>query len=380
MYTGAEIDSYRKVLLVGGGTGGHFYPLIAIAEQFNMLKQRPELYYAGPDEYDAEALRNEGIEFIRIPSGKQRRYASFLNFLDFFKVLFGTGVALVKLFILYPDVIVSKGGYTSVPIILVAGFLRIPIIVHESDSVVGKANRLGLRFAKHIITSYENVSLPRTKAKQHLLGIPVRQALLNPPSETAVEILGIDSERPVILILGGSQGAERINAFVLDSLDELLPDCTVIHQTGAKHFDNCVQSVEKLIPNPELRKHYHPVPFLNGTTLNDAYCVASLIISRAGSGSIYEIALHGKPSILIPIPEDISHDQRSNAYAYARSGATVVMEEKNLSDNLLRAEIERIMQNSAVYDGMVASAKTFAKNSATIEIATLITQVSIEHR
>lgn len=380
MYTGAEIDSYRKIVLVGGGTGGHFYPLIAIAEQFNRLNRRPELYYVGPDEYDPEALRNENIKFIQITSGKRRRYSSFLNFFDFFRVCIGTGVALIKLFILYPDVIVSKGGYTSVPVILVAGFLRIPIIVHESDSVVGKANRLGLRFAKHVITSYEDVVLPHTKAKQHLLGVPVRQALLNPPTPNAISSLGIDPERPVILILGGSQGAERINAFILDSLDELLPDCTVIHQTGERHFENCVQSVEKLIPNPDLRKHYHPFPFFDSVMLNDAYHAASLVISRAGSGSIYEIALHGKPSILIPIPEDISHDQRSNAYAYARSGASLVMEEKNLSDSLLRAEIERIMQNDEVYNGMVASAKSFAKNSAAIEITTLITQVSIEHR
>lgn len=380
MYTGAEIDPYRKILLVGGGSGGHFYPLIAIAEQFNMLKQRPELYYAGPDEYDPEALRTEEIKFIQITSGKQRKYRSFLNYLDFFKVFIGTCVALVKLFILYPDVIVSKGGFTSVPVVLAAGFLRIPIIVHESDSVVGKANRLALKFAKHVITSYENVQLPKTKAKQHLFGIPVRQVFLTPPTPTAISSLGIDPERPVILIIGGSQGAERINSFILDSLDELLTDCTVIHQTGTANFETCVQTVEHLIPDPEIRKHYHPMPFLNGVMLNDAYHVASIVISRAGSNSIYEIALHSKPSILIPIPEGVSHDQRTNAYAYARSGAAVVMEEKNLSDKLLRVEIERIIENSDVYNAMVDSAKTFAKNSAALEITTLITKVSIEHR
>lgn len=379
MFKGSHIDSHRKVLLVGGGTGGHFYPLIAIAEQFNTAQSRPELYYAGPDEYDPEALRNEGIEYLSVGAGKQRRYASILNFLDIFKALFGSFTALIKLFILYPDVVVSKGGYTSVPVVLAAGFLRIPIIVHESDAVVGKANRLGLRFAKHVVTAYDNVPLPKTKAVQHVLGIPIRQVFQNPPTPNAVSSLGIDPERPVILIIGGSQGAERINAMVLDSLDELLPDCTIIHQTGNLHYTTCVQSADALIPDPELRKHYHPMAFLSGVMLNDAYHAASLVISRAGSTSIYEIALHGKPSIIIPIPENISHDQRSNAYAYARSGAALVMEEKNLSDNLLRAEIERIMQNGETYDAMATAARGFAKKDAALHITNLITKVSIEH-
>ncbi|QQR65156.1 UDP-N-acetylglucosamine--N-acetylmuramyl-(pentapeptide) pyrophosphoryl-undecaprenol N-acetylglucosamine transferase [Candidatus Kaiserbacteria bacterium] len=379
MFKGTNIDSHRKVLFVGGGTGGHFYPLIAIAEQFNLAGSRPELYYAGPNEYDSETLRNEGIEFIKVNAGKRRRYASILNYFDVFKTFFGSFTALIKLFILYPDVVVSKGGYTSVPIVIAAAILRIPLIVHESDAVVGKANRLGLRFARHVITSYDNVPLPPTKAEQHLLGIPIRQVFLTPPTQNAFSTLGIDAERPVILIIGGSQGAERINAMVLDSLDELLPDCTVIHQTGELHFNMCTATADALIPDQESRKHYHPIAFLNSVMLNDAYHLASLVISRAGSTSIYEIALHGKPSIIIPIPEDISHDQRSNAYAYARFGAALVMEEKNLSDNLLRAEIERIMQNGEIYDTMAGAARAFAKKDAALHITNLITKVSIEH-
>ena len=379
MFKGSHIDSRHKVLFVGGGTGGHFYPLIAIAEQFNTAESRPELYYAGPNEYDPESLQSEKIEFMSIPAGKQRRYASLLNFFDFFKTIFGSFVAFIKLYILYPDVVVSKGGYTSVPVVLAAGLLRIPLIVHESDAVVGKANRIGLIFAKHVITAYDTVPLPKTKAKQHILGIPIRQVFLNPPTQDTVSNLGIDPTRPVILIIGGSQGAERINTMVLDSLDELLPDCTIIHQTGDLHYTTCTTTADALIPDPEFRKHYHPIAFLDSVMLNDAYHAASLVISRAGSTSIYEIALHGKPSIIIPIPEDISHDQRSNAYAYARSGAALVMEEKNISDNLLRAEIERIMQNGAIYDAMAAAANTFAKKDAALHITNLITRVSIEH-
>lgn len=379
MSTPTHIDTDRRILLVGGGTGGHFYPLIAIAEYLNTLPSRPELYYAGPDEYDTGALQREGITFIRIGSGKQRRYASFLNFLDVFKTFFGTWSALIKIFILYPDVIVSKGGYTSVPVILASAFFRIPIIVHESDSVLGRANRLALRFARHIITAYDGMVLPPSSAVQHTLGIPVRSELSAPVSSDAISSFSIDPNRPVILIIGGSQGAQRINEFVLDSLDELLSDFTIIHQTGTLHFDSCAQSAKVLITNPELQQHYHPVPFLEGTSLNDAYHLAWIVISRAGSGSIQEIALHGKPSILIPIPEEISHDQHSNAYAYARSGATIVIEEKNLSDDLLRIEIGRMMQNPDVYRTMQEAAYAFGKKDATAQIVDLVTRVSIEH-
>lgn len=379
MNTSVHIDPYKKILLVGGGSGGHFYPLIAIAEEFNTHTTRPELYYAGPDEYDSEALRAEGIQFISISSGKHRRYNSFLNFLDIFKVAYGTCVALVKLFILYPDVVVSKGGYTSVPVVFAAGLLRIPIIVHESDSVLGKANKFALHFAQHIITAYEHVRLPETKAQQHTLGIPIRKVLHGKASTSAISLLNINPDKPVILVIGGSQGAERVNALILDSLDELLADYTIIHQTGKVHYENCVQSAKILITNEEWQKNYHPVAFLNAPELNDAYHLASLIISRAGSGSIYEIALHGKPSILIPIPEEISHDQHSNAYAYARSGATQVIEEKNLSDDLLSAEIERIMQDSVAYTAMATAAQSFGEKHTTREITDLITHVSIEH-
>ncbi len=140
-----------------------------------------------------------------------------------------------------------------------------------------------------------------------------------------------------------------------------------------------MESAQILITNEEWLKHYHPVAFLNASELNDAYHLASLVISRAGSGSIYEIALHGKPSILIPIPEEISHDQHSNAYTYARSGATLVIEEKNLSDDLLSAEIERIMQDSVAYTTMATAAQSFGTNHTTKEITDLITHVSIEH-
>jgi UDP-N-acetylglucosamine--N-acetylmuramyl-(pentapeptide) pyrophosphoryl-undecaprenol N-acetylglucosamine transferase len=368
-----------RIMLVGGGTGGHFYPLVALAEAMCAVAPRPRLYYAGPNPYDETTLQKFNIEFVKIFSGKQRRYASLLNIIDSFKVFFGTLTALIKLFIIYPDVIVSKGGYTSAPIILAGAFLRIPILIHESDSVMGRANILGTRFAKDIVVNYPEIQVPKTRGAVHTLGIPIRKALMGKPTENMHEAFGIDPERPVILILGGSQGAERINELVLDSLDELLTRFTVIHQTGKAHFDLCTASADNLIPDTERRQYYIPKPFFSDTALNDLYALADLVISRAGSTSIYEIALHGKPSIIIPIPQEISHDQRSNAYAYARRGATSVIEESNITDNLLLAEIERIMKNREVYTEMSTAALNFGKTDTAERMTALILERAKQH-
>lgn len=369
-----------RILLVGGGSGGHFYPLISIAESLNAHPAHPTLFFAGPDRYDETALTHENISYIHIKAGKQRRYTSILNTIDMVKTAWGVFVALIRLYILYPDVVMSKGGYTSVPVVLAAAFLRIPIVIHESDAVVGRANKLASRFARHIIVAYEEAknALPHHVPVQKL-GIPIRSAFFQKPTVHAIADFGIDPSRPVILVIGGSQGAEKINSFILDALDELLVDFSVIHQTGVPHHELCVVSAENLIPNIELRKHYHAVPFLNAQSLNDAYWLSRIVISRAGSTSIYEIALHGKPSILIPISEEVSHDQRTNAYAYARSGGAIVLEEKNLSDGLLRAEIDRIMQDDATYEQMSRSASQFAQTDTAQKMAEILIETAKTH-
>jgi UDP-N-acetylglucosamine--N-acetylmuramyl-(pentapeptide) pyrophosphoryl-undecaprenol N-acetylglucosamine transferase len=350
-----------RIMLVGGGSGGHFYPLISLGEALAQEGERVDLYYIGPEAYDAEALRRIGATFVLCPSGKRRRYASFLNVLDVFKVIQGFFVALYKLYILYPDVIVSKGGYTSVPVILAAAFLNIPIVVHESDTRPGRATSLAARFTKHIAISFEDA---RPYFKRHdvvFTGIPVRSELLLPPVGDEHTRLGVDESVPTLLVLGGSQGAERLNTLMLESLDELLPHYNIIHQTGKNNFNITVLSARELIADDALLARYRPIAFFDDpNTLNAAYHASSLIISRAGTGTIYEVALHAKPSILIPIPETISHDQKTNAYTYARSGAATVLEETNLGDTLLTEEITRIMKNTAIWSDMARRAQAFA--------------------
>ena len=369
-----------RIVLTGGGTGGHFYPLIAIAESIrgNSLSANAELYYIGPDEYDKEALDSFDIKFVSCPSGKMRRYFSFKNFIDIFKVIFGFFVALWKLFIIYPDAVMSKGGYTTVPVVLAAWFLRIPVVVHESDVRPGISNKIGGMVATYVAVSWPETADRFNAHKVALTGIPFRASVLA-PAEAPKTQLGLPETIPLILILGGSSGAERINTLVLDSLDELLPQYTVIHQTGKDLYEGVVEAAEALLEGKGYKERYVPVAFLDAAKMNLALTGADLIVSRAGSGTIFEIAAHGKPSIIIPIPETISHDQRTNAYSYARSTDAIVLEEGNISDGLLSAEIARIMGDTTLYTTMAEKARAFAPADASEKISDILRQIATAH-
>lgn len=374
-----NLISASRFVLVGGGSGGHFYPLMSIAKS---LRERGvhSLYYMGPEPYNAPLLTFMQIAFIPCPAGKQRRYLSFLNVLDIGKTLMGIVIALFRLYSIYPDAVITKGGYASVPVVIAAAILRIPIVVHESDTRPGRANLLAARYARTIGISFED-ALPFFKHPSvHLVGIPMREELMRPPSPDPYGALGLEPETPIILILGGSQGAERINELVLQSLKLLLPKYAIIHQTGKKHFEITVLSARELIRDAELLKRYRPVPFVDDPALlNDLYHISTLIISRAGSTTIYEISSHGKPSLLIPIPESISHDQRTNAYAYARKGAALVLEEANLTSNLLSSEIDRIMGNPILLTDMALKAQAFAPQNGSNAVAEMALQIAAEH-
>ena len=379
-----------RIVLTGSGSGGHFYPLIAIAEALTeQARERkllmPELSLLGPDPYDREALFACGISYRYVPAGKVRRYTSLKNITDAAKTVVGVFVALWRLLLVYPDVIVSKGSYTSVPVVLAAVLLRIPVVLHESDVRPGRANALVARFAHTIAISYEDTAshFPAACAAKIIrTGIPVRRHLLKAPAGDPYRILRItpaSSGSPLILVLGGSQGAERVNDLMVTALDGLLPTYSILHQTGEQNAHITAESARALIKKKELLKRYYVRGFLDADALGAALSTSSLVISRAGSGSIYEVALAGKPSILIPIPEEISHDQRLNAYAYARTGAAVVMEEKNLTAHLLTAEIGRIMNDPALRERMSTAARAFASGGAAQKLAVLLVDIGLEH-
>ena len=371
-----------RIIFVGAGSGGHFYPLIAIAEALRErdreLKTSTELYYMGPEAYNQKSLDALGIKFVYCPAGKQRLYRSVLNFTDKFKILVGIFVAFWKLYFLYPDAVMSKGSYGSVPVVLAAWLLRIPIVMHESDAVPGRANSFAAKFAKYIGVAHDDVAAYFPKNKVALVGMPIRRAFFNTLSNPH-EVAGVPNDKPVILVTGGSLGAERLNNFVLDSLPKLLPNYTVLHQAGDAHVTKVTDDASALIADKQLLGRYFVVGHLDQDKFAAAEQAASLIISRAGSTTIFEMALLGKPSIIVPIPEDVSRDQRSNAYAYARGGAATVMEEKNLSDDILVAEIERILGDREVYTRMSQAAKAFTVGNAAYTLADVLIDIGKEH-
>ncbi len=372
----------KKIVLTGGGSGGHFYPLIAVAEElqkYNLTSEEFKLFYLGPDPYNQEALDKNKIKFVKVPSGKKTKYFSLGNIFTPFKVIWGTLKAIKKLYFIYPDVVFSKGSYTSLPVVLAAAFLRIPIVIHESDTKAGTANKIAARFARYIAIAYSDAAPFFPQEKTALIGIPLRKAIQVRPANPAAA-LGLPTDKPIIFITGGSLGAERINDLVLNSLDELLPHYTIVHQVGDANTEKVEQSAATLIADGQLLSHYFVRGHLTGEEMGLAQAAASIIISRAGSTSIFEIAEEGKPSIIIPIPEKISHDQRTNAYAYARSGAAHVIEEHNLTDHLLFAEINRIMSDRALYTKMSVAATTFAKPKAAEKVAKILTDIAAEHK
>jgi UDP-N-acetylglucosamine--N-acetylmuramyl-(pentapeptide) pyrophosphoryl-undecaprenol N-acetylglucosamine transferase len=371
----------KRIVLVGGGSGGHFYPLIAVAEKLNDYRNQGlglELYYFGPDSYNSEALRENNIQFVSCPSGKQRKYFSVSNFFDVFKLMYGFFVAITKLYFIYPDVVFSKGSYTSVPVTLAAFILRIPVVIHESDTRPGSANKFAAKFARYIAISFDDVAPYFPINKTALTGIPLRKKLLEKSNNPVAE-LGLPQDKPLLFVTGGSLGAERLNNLILESLDELLPYFVIFHQTGSQNETIVQNTAASLINDTTLLEHYFVKGTLTAHEMNLALSGATLIISRAGTGSIYEIAAKGKPSILIPIPEAVSHDQRSNAYAYARSGAATVLEEENIADGLLSAEISRIMGDSGVYQTMSTAAAAFIQNDAALRIAETLVGIAQEH-
>lgn len=375
------------IAFTGGGTGGHFYPIIAIAEALQDLVREerliaPKLYYLAPNMFDEKALFENGITYIRIPAGKSRRYFSLLNFTDLFVSCAGLIKAILTLYRIYPDVVVSKGGYGSVPTVTAARLLRIPIIIHESDAKPGRANLYAAKFAKKIAISFESSAEYFPKDSQNNIartGIPVRKALMRVETEGARQYLGLEADVPTILILGGSQGAVKINEVVLSCLPELVSIANIIHQTGQANFKNVTTVAQVILAKHPHENRYHPVNYLDQTSLQRAAGVMDLVISRAGANAIAEIGLWKKPAIIIPIPESVSHDQKSNAYAYAETGAAVVLEEQNLTPHLLVSEAHRIMGDPTLAKRMGEAAAGFTDPDAARILAREVLAIALSH-
>ncbi|MDP3962425.1 MAG: UDP-N-acetylglucosamine--N-acetylmuramyl-(pentapeptide) pyrophosphoryl-undecaprenol N-acetylglucosamine transferase [bacterium] len=372
-----------KILFTGGGSGGHFYPIIAIAEAISeKAKEKkilpPKLYFMSPSKYNPRALFDNDIQFIRVPAGKIRRYFSLLNITDFFKTIYGAVSALLEIFRLYPDVVFGKGGYASFPALLAARILRIPVIIHESDSRPGMVNKWAGKFARKIALSYPEASKYFKNPNIAFTGLPIRREIIHPLSNGAREFLNLEESFPTILILGGSQGAQRINDVIIDALPELVKKYQVIHQTGRDNFQSVKQTADLILKDNPNSYRYHPFDYMNDLSLRMSAGAADIVVSRAGS-AIFEIAAWGVPSIILPLSKDVSHDQVGNAFSYARAGGCAVIEDDNLASHILVAEIDNIVNNKSISDGMRSSAKEFSHADAAMKIADAILEIGLEH-
>ena len=372
-----------KILLTGGGSGGHFYPIIAVAEEINRIVKderliAPQLFFMSDSPYDRAALIENNITFVKSGAGKMRKYFSILNFIDAIKTFIGIISALIKVYGIYPDVVFSKGAYASFPVLVAARILRIPVIIHESDSFPGRVNKWSGKFAEKIALSYPDTEKFFNSKKTAFTGNPIRKEILKPTTNGAHEFLKLELNIPVILVLGGSLGAQIINEAIINALPALVENFQIIHQTGKNNIKEVSNMADIVLAGNPKKSRYKPFDYLNNLAMSMSAGVADLIISRAGS-TIFEIAVWGVPSIIIPITNSISNHQRNNAYSYARSGAAVVIEESNLSDNILISEVNRIIRNKNETERMRKNAKEFAKIDAAEKIAREIIHIGIRH-
>jgi UDP-N-acetylglucosamine:LPS N-acetylglucosamine transferase len=372
-----------RILFTGGGSGGHFYPIIAVAQELNnLIKEKrligAEMFYMSPTPYNAGELFENGITYKKSYAGKMRRYFSILNFTDAFKTGWGIIQSTIQVFKLYPDVVFAKGGYASFPVLFAAKLLRIPVVIHESDSVPGRVNLWAGKFAEKIALSYPEAAKFFPTDRVALTGNPVRRDLAMPITSGAHEFLKLDPNVPVILVLGGSQGAKLINEILLEGLSSLVKKYQIIHQTGKNNLNEVKSTAEAVLFESPNKNRYKPFDYLNELAMRMAAGASEIVISRAGS-TIFEIAAWGLPSILLPITDSNGDHQRQNAFSYARSGAAEVIEESNLTAHILESEIDRLISLEGEREKMKVAAKNFYKPQAARMIAEEILKIALSH-
>jgi len=361
-----------RILLTGGGTGGHLFPLLAVYKAIQKESPEPiDFMYLGPcNKLSEVTLEKQGIKTKHVLTGKWRRYFSLKNIIDAIKLPLGIIQSLFKVLLFMPDVVFSKGGYGSVPAVIASRIYWIPIVIHESDAIPGRANRFMEHLADVIAVSYDMTENYTNPTKTIFSGNLVREEILGGDAAKAREALGIKSSKPVLLILGGSQGAKNINEVVTKILPRLLLTYEVVHQCGEKNFEETKDLVGKAGVKPG-REGYHLFPFLSDANgeMKNALAVADLILSRAGATAISEIAAYGKPSILVPIKGSANDHQLHNAFEVAKIGGAMALKEENLTPELLLGKIDILMNDAPLRKDMGEKARAFYHPNAAQIIA-----------
>lgn len=362
----------KKILLCGGGTGGHVFPLVEVARGIRKLDSEAKIYFVGPEEFPLTSLRKEGVIVKKIiGAGKIRRYFSLAYVWELIKLPFAFFDAFFTVLFINPDAVLGKGSYGSVLPVLCAKLLGKKIVLHESDAIPGLANRFLSKFTKNIALAFENARRFFPRKNIFVTGNPVRLKYLGLTKEEAKDILEFPSEGKVLFISGGSQGAQKINDVILKSLPALLKRYSVIWSTGQNNFTPILQSLG-VEPN---EKDLKLASLFSEKELAAAYTLCDIAIGRAGAGTIFEISAFGKPSILIPL-ERKGGDQPFNAKAYASTGASMILSEAELSPESLISAINAILGSEAVYEDMAEKAKKFAKIRAGEQLAQILVNLS----
>ncbi len=356
----------KKIVLTGGGTAGHVTPNIALIP--GLKRMGYEIRYIGSyDGIEKKLIEDIGIPYTGISSGKLRRYMSAKNFTDPFRVLKGYSEAKSFMKSYRPDVVFSKGGFVSVPVVLAAKKYKIPVIIHESDMTPGLANKLSIPSATKVCHNFPETAEYLPKGKAVLTGSPIRAELLKGDSEKGLSMCGFKNDKPVIMVIGGSLGAVAVNNAVREALPELLKSFQIVHLCGKGKMDSSLENTEG----------YKQFEYIKDE-LKDLFAMSDIIISRAGANAICEISALKKPSILIPLSANASRgDQILNANSFKKQGFSEVIEEENLTTKLLTDTVFSVYENRQKY--IDAMEKSGQHNGVKI-ILELIKEVSEKNK
>ena len=328
----------KKIVLTGGGTAGHVTPNIALIP--SLQEAGYEIVYVGSyDGIEKKLIADFNIPYIGIATGKFRRYLDVKNFTDPFRVVKGYSEAKKFLKEYSPDVVFSKGGFVSVPVVRAAAALKIPCIIHESDMTPGLANKLCIPVAKKVCCNFPETLKYLPEEKGVITGSPIRAELSQGNKLDGLNLCGFTANKPVIMVIGGSLGAANVNKAVRDALPKLLKDYQVVHLCGKDKMDN-------LLLNTPGYKQFEYVK----TELKDLFAMADLVISRAGANAICEILALKKPNILIPLPAEVSRgDQILNAKSFEDQGFSIVLQEADITDDLLVEKVNELYSHKDHY-------------------------------
>lgn len=328
----------KRIILTGGGTAGHVTPNIALLPRLKELGY--DIHYIGSyTGIEKELIEQFHIPYHGISSGKLRRYFSLQNFTDPFRVLKGFGEANKLIKTLKPDVIFSKGGFVSVPVVLAGKKCHVPTIIHESDMTPGLANKFSIPSATKVCCNFPETLEYLPEGKAVLTGSPIRQELLTGSKEAALKFCGFTPAKPVILIIGGSLGSVAVNNAVRAILPQLLKDFQVIHLCGKDKTDESLKHLKGYVQFEYIKQE-----------LRDLFALTDIVISRAGANAICELLALHKPSLLIPLSANASRgDQILNARSFERQGFSMVLEEEELSDEVLLNAIRKLYDQRDSY-------------------------------